>query len=188
MRYVLAPILILFTLAFQLPSNNQTVCLSQEEMKLYNLLNQYRKQQSLKRIALSSNLTLVAQAHARDLADYFKDHPTGCNIHSWSDKGNWTPCCYTDDHTEASCMWSKPRELTGYEGKGYEIAYFSSAGANAEEGLTIWKKSTGHHEVIVNAGIWNQVTWNAVGVGIYKEYAVIWFGELPDSATAKTCE
>lgn len=188
MRSLIASILLLFIMAFQRHTNTSPICLTREEMKMYNLLNQYRKQKSLKKIALSSKLTRVAQTHARDLAEHFKDQQTGCNIHSWSDNGDWIPCCYTDDHAEAACMWNKPRELTGYEGRGYEIAYFSSGGANAEEGISIWKNSTGHHEVIINSGVWKALTWNAVGVGIHKEFAVIWFGELPDDDSATTCE
>ena len=33
---------------------------------------------------------------------------------------------------------------------------------------------------MINLGIWKNRTWNAVGVGIYKNYAVVWFGEESD--------
>src|SRR5687767_8026143 len=75
------------------------VCLNAEEKKLYDLIMEYRKSKKLPPIPLSTKLTLVAQTHARDLADHHEFEPKSkCNPHSWSDKGNWTPCCYTNDH------------------------------------------------------------------------------------------
>lgn len=83
-------------------------------------------------------------------------------------KGKWEPCCYTDDHKKATCMWDKPKEIAGYGKNGYEISYYSGAGANAAEGIAGWKTSTGHNQVTINDGIWKKITWNAIGVGIYK--------------------
>ena len=50
-----------------------------------------------------------------------------------------------------------------------------------------WKKSTGHNQVIVNEGIWKKIMWNAIGIGIYKEYAVVWFGEIEDNTVIQNC-
>ena len=63
----------------------------------------------------------VAEAHVQDLS---YNQPVGgqCNMHSWSDRGSWSGCCYTDDHAASQCMWDKPRELTRYPGNGFEIA------------------------------------------------------------------
>ena len=85
-------------------------------------------------------------------------------------------------------MWNKPREISGYEGNGYEIAYYSSAGANAEEGLEGWKKSPGHNPVIVNLGTWKDTEWKAIGIGIFGEYGVVWFGEIDDPVAVRNCE
>ena len=170
-------------LLFSIPGFSQEVCLNGEEQRLYELLMQYRKSKKLKPIPLSAQLTRVAQAHARDLAEnyVYEDNPR-CNPHSWSDKGTWTSCCYTDDHQQAKCMWDKPREIAGYPGNGYEIAYYSSAGANAVEGMEGWKKSPGHNPVMINLGSWSKVEWKAVGIGFYKEYGVVWFGEVEDAS------
>ena len=159
------------------------VCLSDEEMKLVGLINEYRKSKKLPSVPISEKLTKVAQTHARDLAKNYEFDPNGkCNPHSWSSEGNWSPCCYTNDHKEAECMWNKPKEIAAYESQGYEIAYYSSSGASAEEGLAGWKKSKGHNPLLVNSGIWKQAEWKAIGVGIYKEYAVVWFGQLVDES------
>lgn len=165
-----------------------SVCLSSEEKALYDQMMAYRASKGLAPIKLSPKLTMVAQAHARDLADnYTFDPKNKCNPHSWSAKGKWSSCCYTSDHKKAECMWDKPKEIAGYESPGYEIAYYSSAGASAKEGLEGWKKSPSHDPLIVNEGIWKKVTWNAVGIGFYKQYGVVWFGELEDAGALPIC-
>ena len=73
-------------------------------------------------------------------------------------------------------MWDKPRELTSYHGDGFEIAFWCSADANANEALESWKSSSGHNEVIINSGIWRDNPWQAIGIGIFGSYAVVWFG------------
>ncbi len=148
--------------------------LSSAEQELFDLIMSYRKSLNLPTIPLSKSLTHVAQVHARDLA---LNSPTGgsCNLHSWSDKGPWTSCCYTDDHAKAECVWNKPSELTSYAGYGYEIAFWSSGGASAKQALEWWKGSPGHHTCIINKGIWKQ-PWKAIGICIFEDYALVWFG------------
>ena len=165
-----------------------SVCLSAEEKKLYDMMMTYRVSKGLPPIKLSAKLTLVAQTHARDLAKNYNFKPGNkCNPHSWSSKGEWSPCCYTSDHKEAECMWNKPQEIAGYTSPGYEIAYYSSAGASANEGLEGWKKSPSHNPLIVNDGVWNKVTWKAVGIGFYEHYGIVWFGELEDATELTIC-
>lgn len=164
------------------------VCLNVEEKKLYDLIMQYRKSKNLESIPLSAKLTMVAQAHARDLAEHYDYKPNNkCNPHSWSQKGNWTACCYRGAK-EASCMWNKPREIAGYQGEGYEIAYYSSIGASAQEGIDGWKLSPGHNPLLINSGTWSGRKWNAIGIGIYKEYGLVWFGEIADEGVVSKCQ
>ncbi|MTI21156.1 CAP domain-containing protein [Fulvivirga sp. RKSG066] len=176
-------LLIALNFLFTSPSTTEKVdvCLSTEEAKLYELINDYRKQKRLTAIPYSAKLSLVAQMHAKDLADNYDFDPNNkCNPHSWSKKGKWSSCCYTNDHKEAQCMWDKPKEIAGYQSPGYEIAYYSSAGASASEGLDGWKRSPSHNPLLINTDMWKKVKWQGVGVGIYKEYAVVWFGQLND--------
>lgn len=166
-------------------SNSSATCVSPEEKRLYDLIMEYRKSRKLGAIPLSTKLTLVAQTHAHDLADNYKFDPNNrCNPHSWSKKGKWTSCCYTKDHKQAECMWNKPKEIAGYGGNGYEIAYYSSAGANAQEALDGWKVSSAHNPLLINEGMWSKVGWKAIGIGIYKEYGIVWFGEVDDKGAA----
>jgi len=154
-------------------------CLSTEEIKLYNLINQYRKSHKLPSIPLSASLTKVAKAHVQDLMNNKPDQGN-CNTHSWSNHGKWTSCCYTPDHKESSCMWNKPRELTSYQGDGFEIAYWSSNNVIPENALKSWQGSKGHNAVLINKDPWKNFKWQAIGIGIYKSYACVWFGSLPD--------
>ncbi|MEP2668340.1 MAG: CAP domain-containing protein [Cyclobacteriaceae bacterium] len=173
-----------------MPAIEEEVCLSQEEKKLFDLIMDYRKSKKLKPIPYSAKLTKVAQTHVKDLMENY-DYASRdkCNPHSWSNKGNWSSCCYTSDHAQASCMWDKPKEIAGYEGNGFEIAYYSSGGANAQEGIEGWKKSPGHNPLLINSGTWSKLEWKGIGIGIYGQYGVVWFsdGEL-ESSKIVTCK
>jgi len=157
--------------------------LNKAEADLYEMINDYRKEKGLEPVPLSRNLTYVAKLHSQDLAENFP-YNKRCNLHSWSDHGPWTPCCYTDDHKKAPCMWYKPGELSNYPGYGYEIAYWTNEPLGpadyARKALAGWKRSPGHNTVIVNLGRWKEKDWKAMGVGVYKGYATVWFGEEED--------
>lgn len=161
------------------PVTNGDICLTPEEQNLYSSMMAYRKEKGLPAIPLSASLTNVAQTHVRDLQE---NQPVKgrCNLHSWSKA--YGDCCYTDDHRNAACMWDKPRELTDYTGNGYEISHWSSAGATATSALRGWQNSSGHNNVMINRNIWKDVNWQAVGIGIHREYAVVWFGKERDPA------
>ena len=78
-------------------------------------------------------------------------------------------------------MWEKPKELTGYKGTGFEISSRAYAGASPDVHLAGWKSSKAHNDVMLNLNQWRAIAWLAVGVGVYREYAVIWFGEIRDA-------
>lgn len=164
------------------------VCLSQTEIELYKLINEYRVQKGLPEVKLSVSLSFVARTHAIDQTGNYKSS-TRCNLHSWSDKGSWSSFCYTADHKNVKKMWNKPRELTNYQGDGFEISYYStynypSPQAFAKDILEGWKKSPNHNNVILNKNIWKNVRWQAIGIGVYGEYADVWFGKEEDKAGA----
>lgn len=169
-------------------SRSETVCLSAEEKKLYDLMMAYRKEKGLQAVPLSAKLTRVAHAHAKDLAAHHDPTQERCNLHSWSKQGSWTSCCYTADHRQAACMWNKPREIANYASNGYEISYYFSAGVDAASALEGWKQSTGHNQMIINESIWKKINWNAIGIGLYNEYGVVWFGDLKDDTPIEVCD
>lgn len=167
-----------------LETENETICISPSEVKLASLINEYRRTKKLPPIPVSSALSKVAKLHVVDLAENYSKGDR-CNLHSWSKDSRWSSCCYTPDHKKASCMWDKPRELSSYKGDGYEIAFFSNFDYTTEEefaadALEGWQSSRGHNEIIINSGRWKTADWKAMGVGIYKGYTVVWFGELTD--------
>jgi hypothetical protein len=173
-KYFLAINFFFFAFHFSLAQE-----LSSEEHQLYDHIMDYRKTMGLPSIPLSKSLIYVAQTHSRDLAENHTDMPGQCNLHSWSDKGKWNECCYTSDHTKATCMWDKPKEMTSYEHPGYEISCSGSSGLSPKEALDIWVSSNAHHEVIINKGIWSD-SWNAIGLGMQDGYATVWFGHYSD--------
>ncbi|MBL8033410.1 MAG: CAP domain-containing protein, partial [Leptospiraceae bacterium] len=170
------------------PTAGAAVCLTAEEKRLVDLINQYRRTKGLPTLAATKSMTRVAQVHAKDLTD---NRPASgmCNMHSWSAKGSWSACCYTSDHRQAKCMWKKPSELTQYRGSGFEISAGSSGAAiDAATALRVWQGSSGHNSVIVNIGMWNK-PWQAFGVGMNAGYAVAWFGHEADAAgVAEVCK
>lgn len=156
------------------------VCLSVDEYKLYDLINDYRKEYGLSPIELSKSLSYVAKIHAIDFEEYGDPYNKDCNLHSWSNNGDWEGMCYSDDHKEAEKMWSKPQELTQYESEGYEIAAKSSVDITPELAFKLWKKSKSHDDVMINLRTWADVNWNAIGIGIHNGFACVWFGEEYD--------
>lgn len=146
--------------------------LESEESKLYQLVNQYRIQKGLPQIPLSNSLTLVANRHVRDLAENI-----GFLTHGWSD------CPYDPNNVNTwHCMWTAPQRLkTAYPGRGYENGHGSLQGnVSAVSALESWKKSSPHNAVILNQGMWKNHHWKALGIGIYKGFCVLWFGEEAD--------
>ena len=163
--------------------------LSAKEKELIKLVNDYRQQHGKKRLKVSKSLMKVARTHINDLNMNFDWHnpPFDArgiegNMHSWSDKGNWTPVIYTRDHEYCKLMWNKPKEIAGYDQAGFEIA----AGADTpQEALEAWKNSPSHNDVILSQNGWDDPTpelakhgvtgLSNMGVAINGEYACVWF-------------
>jgi hypothetical protein len=78
-------------------------------------------------------------------------------------------------------IWDKPKEFTSYKGKGYEIVYWENNSAIIDSIMTFWKSVDYFKTFLMNTGKWQGKTWNAIGIGIYENYACAWFGEVPDT-------
>jgi len=155
-------------------------CVSTEERKLYNLISEYRNSKQLPAVEFSKSLSYVAKVHAMDLSFNRPDFG-GCNPHSWSDKGKWKSCCYARSEDRITCMTLKPKELTGYKSKAYEVVYSGGEEAKADDAFELWTDIAMMNDYLLNTGKWTK-PWLAVGIGIYGEYACLWFGEGPDIA------
>lgn len=163
-------------------------CLSNKERELFRLVNEYRESSGLAPIVNSRSLNKVARIHAIDLctnspAEGSDSRGLACSLHSWSDRGSWKPVCYTRDHAFAEAMWDKPREITNftYLGDGYENAYSTSEReVNPARVLEAWKASPSHNAILLESGDWKGSNLLAFGVGIHKNFAVMWVGSQVD--------
>ncbi len=154
-------------------------CISPMEYKLYKMINEYRSRYDLPPVPLSGSLSYVASQHVKDLVANHPDQGS-CNSHSWSDKGNWKPFCYPRDENKKNSVWDKPMELTSYRGKGYEIIYWENSEVIIDSIMMMWKSVDYFNSFLMNAGKWSGKKWNAIGIGIYQNYACAWFGEARD--------
>ncbi len=167
-------------------ASDQQSPLTDKERRLADQINQYRQENSLSALPITNSLTKVARAHIEDLNTYHPDTETygtgSCNRHSWSSHGAWTAVCYTGS-AQSSQMWNKPREITeSYDGNGFEIACWNSREITPSSAMDEWKGSSDHRDTILQRGIFAGIIWQAMGVGIDGNYAVVWFGEDVDLA------
>jgi hypothetical protein len=154
-------------------------CVTADEVHLYRLINEYRLVYGLEIIPMSKSLSYVAHVHVRDLHENRPDL-FSCNLHSWSDKGTWTPCCYAKDPNRTNCMWNKPRELTGYMGNGQELILWENMPASPRGAFDQWRNFELTNDMILNRSRWKDKSWKAMGIAIYEGYASVWFGEVLD--------
>lgn len=183
--FLILILMLLVALSTAAQAQDQQISLSEKEKRLAIMINQYRDNNGLPAIPLTKSLTTVAKTHIEDLSQNHpdtKNYGSGdCNTHSWSDQGSWTAVCYTGSG-QGSLMWSKPRELTDYNGDGYEIAHWNSQTATALGALNSWKADEPHSDVILERNQWLGSAWKAMGVGMDGSYAVVWFGKEEDPA------
>jgi hypothetical protein len=153
-----------------------------DELALYNLIMAYRASLGLPDIPLSKSLSIVAGRHVLDDVE----NEGAYDGHAWSD----APYNGADPSTYPN-MWEMPQRLgTPYPGYGFEISTgFVGEGAIATNhmdptrALQGWQGSPGHNDVITNAGPWDE-PWGAIGIGMYKGVAHVWFGREADPAGA----
>jgi hypothetical protein len=157
-------------------------CLNDEELQLFNLLNDLRKSRGLPALQLSKSLSYTAYQHVRDLYINRPD-TSGCNMHSWSDKGNWTPVCFPREQGKKKNVCDKPKELTMYPGQAHEILYWVNGTALPEEIFDQWRNTNQSSSLILNTGKWLKTNWKNMGISIYKGYSSMWLGEAIDPDT-----
>lgn len=165
----------------QFPSIERLRASPPEVWKLVDLINEFRRKNSLAEIPLSPKLTAVAFLHAKDLAEKSPQKTYG-TLHSWSMDPRWSGGAYrSDDMNTWHIMWDKPKEITGYAGHGFEIC--AAQVKDLAQALGAWKDSRLHHDVILNRGVWSDPRWQwqAIGAVFHKGYACGWFGNRQDA-------
>ena len=146
---------------------------------MYNLINNFRTENNLNNISLSESLSVLAKIHINDL---ITNHPDTsiCNLHSWSDKGNWSACCYNKYLFKPSCMYNKAKELTNYKAKAYEMVFWETTEANPDSIIKSWMNTDAFADMILCEGKWKNFNWKAIGIAVKNNYAIAWFGEIKD--------
>lgn len=167
--------------ALTLPSVAQIRSRSAEMWKLTDLINNYRRKHGLSQIPLSPKLTAVAALHAKDLAEN-RPYERHGSLHSWSDDVRWTGGAFrkTDKKTHP-IMWDKPKEITGYDGYGFEVCAMQVR--DLDQALSEWLASQTHADVLLNRNLWadKRWRWKALGAVFHRGYACAWFGDQPDA-------
>ncbi len=173
-------ILVLFSLnSYSQKMVPEEFCLSNDELNLFDRLNQLRKDYDKDAVQLSVCLSYVAEVHVTDLEVNGPDTSI-CNSSSWSDKGEWTPCCYNSYVYNPDCMWDKPKELTPYRYRGYEMVTFLEEGFNNDSIINLWADSKEVLDMILTQGNYSKKKWICGGLSIGKNYVSLWFGQRRD--------
>ena len=155
-------------------------CLSNNELNLFDAINQIRADYDKDPVELSASLSYVASLHVDDL---YNNHPDTsiCNTSSWSDQGDWTPCCHNSYVYDPDCMWEKPNELTPYRYRGYELVTFFGDYFNNDSIINIWADSREVIDMIITRGSYEKKKWVCGGLAIGTNYVSLWFGQRADS-------
>jgi len=162
-------------------------CISSKDNQLFNALNEFLIDNERKPLNLSKSLSYVAFLHAGDL---IKNHPDTsiCNLSSWSDKGDWTSCCYNKYVPNQDCMWDKPKELTPFKYRGYELALYLEEGASPDTVMQILMSSNKAIDMLLAKGAYSKKKWISIGISLQENYASIWFAQRDDNTGApKIC-
>lgn len=144
--------------------------LEPKETKIYEKINEYRAQHDLPPISHSPSLTRLANRHVRDLAENIGLLTPG-----------WSNCPYDPRNQNTwHCMWNAPQRLcTAYPSMAYEIAQANAYKITADSAIQEWQRGSYANSLILNQGNWS-MPWNAIGIGVYKGYAVLWLGSELD--------
>lgn len=154
-------------------------CINTNEIELFNQLNQLIDEYGKTELELSASLSYVANIHVNDL---FKNRPdtSVCNLSSWSGNGDWTACCHNPYVPQQDCMWDKPKELTTYPYRGYELVSYFEDDFTIDSVMKLWSTSKEVLDMILTEGNFKKKKWICMGVGINSNYVSVWFGQRSD--------
>jgi hypothetical protein len=178
--FLIVAVLLISILSFsQKKKIPQSFCVAQDEKKLFDFVNTLREENGKKPVKLSKSLSFVAKTHVEDL---LKNHPDTsiCNLSSWSDKGNWKPCCYNAYVPKPLCMKEKPKELTSYPYYGYEFVSYFENKVEVDSVISLWKETEEVKQMILTNGFWGKKKWVIAGLAMNDHYVSVWFAQRPD--------
>lgn len=154
-------------------------CVTLEEQLLFDKINLLREDYGKKAVEFSKSLSYVAKLH---VADLLNNHPDTsiCNLSSWSDKGEWTACCYNPYVPNQDCMWDKPKELTPYTYRGYELVGYFEGTFTVDSVINLWSDSKIVLDMLLTEGNFKEKKWICMGLSMNKNYVSVWFGQRTD--------
>lgn len=189
---IIIAIIILLPLTSLFGQNNNKIpndfCISNTENQLFNSINQLLIENGGKELSLSKSLSYVAKLHINDLSENHPDTSI-CNLSSWSDKGDWTACCYNSYVPNSECMWNKPKELTNFRYRGYEMALYFEEEYNSDSIMQLLYSSKKALAMLLTKDDYSSKKWICMGIGINENYTSIWLAQRADNAgKPKICD
>jgi hypothetical protein len=154
-------------------------CITTAELNFSESINKFRRENRMSEIPLSTSLSFVAKTHVADL-QLNRPDTSICTTASWSDKGIWKSCCYNSYIHRPECMWEKPKELSNYPFRGYEIVYFEENLLQPDMVADLWFSVPEVVDFILGKGAHSDKKWAAMGVGIGENYLSLWMGQRTD--------
>jgi hypothetical protein len=79
-------------------------------------------------------------------------------------------------------MWDKPKELTSYPYRGYELAAYFAEEFNTDSVIKLWENSKQVLDMLLTNGNFEKKKWVCMGVGMNDHYVSVWFGQRADKA------
>jgi len=185
-------IITLFILGTLQSQNNRQIpddfCISGEENQLFESINIFLTENGKKPLQLSKSLSYVAKTHIADLKQNNPDTSI-CNLSSWSNNGEWTACCYNSYVPNPDCMWDKPKELTSFQYRGYELALYFEEEFNTDTIMQLLYSSNRVLDMLLTKGEYSAKKWVCMGIGINENYTSIWFAQRTDkNGTPGVCD
>ncbi|MFA8451196.1 MAG: SPOR domain-containing protein [Bacteroidales bacterium] len=173
-----------FICCFPLFTNGQIAIpnnfkISPKENNLAEIINTYRAENNLPELKISKNLCWVAWLHAQDL---IRNHPDedGCTISSWSKQKLWTGGCINNTNNNIDISRNKPKELTSYPSKGYELTFWENRAPSIDTAVKVWMETKFSKDFIFNQGMWSAYKWKSIGTTVQDNYILVWFGQSED--------
>ncbi len=135
-------------------------CIDSEELKVVNLINDYRAQNGLKPVALSQTVSAAAEHHSTSMA-----------------QNNY----FSHDLTPEGISWSQNMTNHGYTYNAYRGEILAGGQSTADQAFEGWRNSPTHNSVMLGK------EFNVIGLGLvydpnstYKYYWSADFGGYVD--------
>ena len=77
-------------------------------------------------------------------------------------------------------MWDKPKEISPYTFRGYEVVGYFEDGYTADSVINLWAETKAVLDMILTEGNCNKKKWVTMGLAMHEEYVSVWFGQRED--------